>query len=108
IKLPTVELLLDKPTRWDSVYVMLNRLCNLRQAVDMFFKSANQRSIYNKKLSPIEWHFLQDFKVILEPPHRAQQSMSSESTPMLARMVPAFERLLEDWKQVANSAPHCA
>ncbi|KAG2030130.1 ribonuclease H-like domain-containing protein [Suillus americanus] len=108
IKLPEVELLLDEPTRWDSVYVMLNHLHNLHQAVDMFFDSPNQRSINNKKLSPIEWHFLQDFEVILEPPHRAQQSMSSESTPMLGRMVPVFERLLEDWKQVANSAPHCA
>jgi hypothetical protein len=31
IKLPEVKLLLDEPTRWDLVYVMLNRLCNLRQ-----------------------------------------------------------------------------
>ncbi|KAG2028229.1 hypothetical protein BDR03DRAFT_813806, partial [Suillus americanus] len=77
-------------------------------AVDMFFESPNQCSIYDKKLSPIEWHFLQDFKVILEPLHRAQQSMSSESTPMLGHAVPAFERLLEDWKQVANSTLHCA
>ncbi|KAG2067859.1 hypothetical protein BDR04DRAFT_1026261, partial [Suillus decipiens] len=70
IKLPTVELLLDEPTCWDSVY---------------------------------------DFEVILEPPHRAQQSMLSESTPILTgTAVPAFERLLEDWKQLANGAPHCA
>jgi hypothetical protein len=27
---------------------------------------------------------------------------------MLGRTVPAFEHLLEDWKQLANSAPHCA
>jgi hypothetical protein len=34
--------------------------------------------------------------------------MSSESTPMLSSAVPAFERLLEDWKQLADGAPHCA
>jgi hypothetical protein len=34
--------------------------------------------------------------------------MSSESTPMLGRTVPTFERLLEDWKQLATRALHCA
>jgi hypothetical protein len=36
------------------------------QAIDIFFQSANQRSIQEKKLTPMEWHFLQDFEVILE------------------------------------------
>jgi hypothetical protein len=32
----------------------------------MFFQSASQLSICDKQLTPIEWHFPQDFKVILE------------------------------------------
>jgi hypothetical protein len=30
LQLPVVELLLDEATRWDSVFVMLNRLRTLR------------------------------------------------------------------------------
>jgi hypothetical protein len=32
----------------------------------MFFQSAGQDSIRDKQLTGIEWHFLQDFEVILE------------------------------------------
>ncbi|KAG2035623.1 hypothetical protein BDR03DRAFT_1012308 [Suillus americanus] len=65
-RLPVVQLLLDEPTHWDSVYVMLNRLCTLRQAVDMFFQNPNQHMITDKRLTLMEWHFLQDLEVILE------------------------------------------
>ncbi|KIK32543.1 hypothetical protein CY34DRAFT_101246 [Suillus luteus UH-Slu-Lm8-n1] len=66
IQLPVVELLLDEPTRWDSVYIMINRLRTLQQAVNAFFDAWPQRSISNKRLSDVDWQFLQDLEVILE------------------------------------------
>ncbi|KIK33567.1 hypothetical protein CY34DRAFT_42461, partial [Suillus luteus UH-Slu-Lm8-n1] len=65
-QLPVVELLLDEPTRWDSVYVMLNRLWTLRQVISAFFDAWTQRNISEKRLSEMDWQFLQDLEVILE------------------------------------------
>ncbi|KIK31462.1 hypothetical protein CY34DRAFT_40185, partial [Suillus luteus UH-Slu-Lm8-n1] len=62
IRLPVVELLLDEPTRWDSVYVMINRLRTLQQAVTAFFDAWAQRNISDKRLSDIDWQFLQDLE----------------------------------------------
>ncbi|KIK31465.1 hypothetical protein CY34DRAFT_39284, partial [Suillus luteus UH-Slu-Lm8-n1] len=66
IRLPVIELLLDEPTRWDSVYVMINRLQTLQQVVTAFFDAWAQCNISDKRLSDIDWQFLQDLEVILE------------------------------------------
>ncbi|KAG1727189.1 uncharacterized protein EDB91DRAFT_1061236 [Suillus paluster] len=97
IQLPVVQLLHDEPTRWDSTYVMLNHLQTLRQAMDLFCDSPLQCHMINKKLSLMEWLVLQDFKVILEAPHTAQQTMSSKSTPILSGAVPTFEKMIQCW-----------
>jgi hypothetical protein len=76
--LPVVELLLDEATRWDSCFIMLNRFRTLRkvsspnytsrhglivaQAVDRFL----QQSLPAKRLTSMQWHFLEDLEVILE------------------------------------------
>ncbi|KAG1759799.1 hypothetical protein EV702DRAFT_1208130 [Suillus placidus] len=106
-QLPVVELLLNEPTRWDSVYVMINHLQTLRQAVIAFFDAWAQRGISEKKLCEMDWQFLQDLEVILEAPHAAQQKLSSESTPMLSHAVPTFEELADGWESIGLHAPHC-
>ncbi|KAG1902851.1 uncharacterized protein F5891DRAFT_978325 [Suillus fuscotomentosus] len=41
----------------------------------------------------MEWWVLEDFELVLEIPHTVQQSMSSESRPVLGHTIPAFEVL---------------
>ncbi|KAG2347127.1 hypothetical protein BDR05DRAFT_841371, partial [Suillus weaverae] len=89
---------------WDSCFIMLNRFRTLRKAVDRFL----QQSLLAKRLTSMQWHFLEDLEVILEVPHVAQQIMSTEKTPVLSLAVPAFEELIERWKKIADYIPHCA
>jgi hypothetical protein len=80
--LPIVELLCDKPTCWDSTYIMFNNLRILRQvslisldsshsltlaqAINHWIDLPAQCSIACYKLSPMDWQVLQDLEVILE------------------------------------------
>ncbi|KAG2747743.1 hypothetical protein P692DRAFT_201684725, partial [Suillus brevipes Sb2] len=56
----------------------------------------------------LEWQILQDLEVVLEAPYAVQQSMSSESTPVLSCAIPAFERLVKKWKDLAQRFAHLA
>lgn len=95
----------------------------MTQAIDCYL--ATQNNLTEHGLSPTEWMVLQDLKVILEvsvdiietpmmcvnlyqAPHACQQSMSSESTPMLSGAVSALECLMERWEGIARIATHCA
>ncbi len=49
----TLGLLLDVRTRWNSTYVMLKRILDLRPAVEMFI--ASDANLKHHKLSDGEW-----------------------------------------------------
>src|SRR6266481_3038099 len=49
-------------------------------------------------------HHPMSFKV----PYSFQQHLSSSSTPVLADMLPAIERLMTAWEALADSHPHLA
>ncbi|KAG1728223.1 hypothetical protein EDB19DRAFT_1582133, partial [Suillus lakei] len=102
------ELLCDKPTHWDSTYVMLHRLRILQQAIGHWIDLPAQHTIVHHKLSPMNWQVLQDLEVILEAPRHAQQCMSGKTSPLLGNTIPAFEGLIQRWKLVVDLVPHCA
>ncbi|KAG1846477.1 hypothetical protein C8R48DRAFT_616251, partial [Suillus tomentosus] len=121
-QLPVIELLLDKPTRWDSVYVIINclrTLCQRQQdfrslqahrdisLYTAFFDAWTQCNISEKRLSEMNWQFLQDLEVILEAPHADQQKLSSESTPSLSYAIPVFEEMIKSWESIGLHTPHC-
>jgi hypothetical protein len=71
------------------------------------------------RLSDMEWHVLQDFEAILgvrqwpdnyglsrltfvQVPHKVQQTMSREETPVLSGSLPAFEMFLTSWEIMAE------
>ncbi|KAG1775059.1 hypothetical protein EV702DRAFT_1236596 [Suillus placidus] len=85
---------------------MINRLRTLQQAVTAFFDAWAQCSISEKRLSEMDWQFLQDLEVILEAPHATQQKLSSESTPLLSHAVPTFEELINGWESIGLHVPH--
>ena len=41
-------------------------------------------------------------------PHCAQQTMSSERTPLLGNVVPTFEMFITQWKVLDKQLPQCA
>ena len=77
------------------------------------------RELGTYRLSEMEWSILQDFEVILEVrallinarmhfdekyqvPHKVQQAMSGETTPILAGAIPAFELFMMQWKDLGK------
>ena len=49
---------------------------------------------------------LQEILVILEVAHCAQQLVSSELTPTLSIALPAYEILLQSWRNLCVQLPH--
>ncbi|KIK21590.1 hypothetical protein PISMIDRAFT_103932 [Pisolithus microcarpus 441] len=108
-EVPTVELLCDVKTRWDSAYFMINRMHALHLAIDHFLSlpRGSNDELSGLHLTALEWEVLQDLKVVLEIPHEAQQCMSSESRPVLSKAVPAFETVILWWRALVKNTPHC-
>ena len=44
-------------------------------------------------------------RVRRQVPHRCQQSMSSETTPVLSRAIPSFEMFMTEWERLGASFP---
>ncbi|KAG2365314.1 hypothetical protein BDR07DRAFT_1374397 [Suillus spraguei] len=85
---------------------MINHVWTLQQVVTTFFDAWPQCNISEKRLSEMNWQFLQDLEVILEAPHAAQQKLSSKSTPLLSHAIPTFEELINGWESIGLHVPH--
>ncbi|KAF8502327.1 hypothetical protein F5888DRAFT_1581725, partial [Russula emetica] len=54
----------------------------------------------NWKLLKIDWYNLEGLETVLSVPHACQQSMSSESTPVLSRAISSFEMFMTEWEKL--------
>ncbi|KAJ7130434.1 hypothetical protein C8R44DRAFT_549780, partial [Mycena epipterygia] len=93
-----VTVLLDVKTRWDSVFYMLRRLRYLRQPVTRFFAMNRDAQAFRHPLENRNWDRLEILELVLQQPHTIQTVMSSESTPILAATIPAFELFMSSWE----------
>ena len=57
-------------------------------------------------LSLDEHKVLRDIYLILRLPHRAQEMLSSEHTPMTSHAIPVYETLIMGWEELKESLPH--
>ncbi|KIK31365.1 hypothetical protein PISMIDRAFT_5833 [Pisolithus microcarpus 441] len=64
---PDLQLLHDVKTRWDSTFLMVNRLCALQPTADLFVTlPLQQKELEKVKISDAEWSVLQDYENILK------------------------------------------
>ncbi|KIM87797.1 hypothetical protein PILCRDRAFT_63268, partial [Piloderma croceum F 1598] len=98
----------DVHTRWDSVYYMINRLCEMRPVVDHFLALPNHNDLAKYKITPQEWVVMQDIEVILSVCCNMHQVMPGERTPILSGAIPSFEQFMTRWERLHENKPHLA
>ncbi|KAJ7157079.1 hypothetical protein C8R46DRAFT_873629, partial [Mycena filopes] len=89
-----VGLLKDVDTRWSSIFLMIDRVLELYQAIDAFLALDKHADISYLALSGLELSVLRDVRQFLQIPHFVQELVSAEKTPTLAIVLPLYERLI--------------
>ncbi|KAJ7468180.1 hypothetical protein FB451DRAFT_1039951 [Mycena latifolia] len=96
-----VGLLKDVDTRWSSIFLMIDRVPELYQAIDAFLQL--------EKYSDNRLQVLRDIRQFLQVPHVVQELVSAEKTPTLSIVLPLYERLiimLRDFKRQLPKLGH--
>lgn len=125
--MPVLQLLRDCETRWSSTYLMIDRIlvlwpvscrirlwliglltpsCVITQAVVKFVRLHTSASTISKvSLEPHELDTLQDIHDVLEIFHSCQELLSSERTPTVSMVLPAFDELLKSLQAAQENHP---
>ncbi|KIL54933.1 hypothetical protein M378DRAFT_182369 [Amanita muscaria Koide BX008] len=105
IILKSLQLLRDVRTRWDSVYFMIQRFLQLRQAIEHFLTNPLNKDIAHLRMTDAEWNQLEDFGAVLMIPHVVQHSLCAEKLPTLASSLPNFEMFMTAWETLGAKHP---
>ncbi|EJF59222.1 hypothetical protein DICSQDRAFT_65365 [Dichomitus squalens LYAD-421 SS1] len=103
-----LQLLRDCETRWSSTFLMMDRTLLLYPAIEDFVKHPSRADLSKYLLMANDRAVLADIYQVLEVAHQAQQLVSSERTPTLALVLPAYELLVDSWKQLRIQLPPLA
>lgn len=106
LNLPEHKLIQAVKTRWNSVYFMLQRLMEQREAVtavlgDRNFTSRQHTILY--EMTVLEWETISEITGILHPFQVSTTLLSSETTPTLSIIHPLIKSLLNNFLTGDNS-----
>ncbi|KAJ2918846.1 hypothetical protein MD484_g1605, partial [Candolleomyces efflorescens] len=95
ILLRIVGLLRDVDTRWSSTFLMIDRVLELRPAIQKFFQLEKYEDYADAYLlSEDQFAVLNDVRRFLLIFHIVQELVSAEKTPTLSVILPMYEKLL--------------
>ncbi|KAH9844360.1 uncharacterized protein C8Q71DRAFT_697693 [Rhodofomes roseus] len=106
--LPEAVLLQDVDTRWSSLYLMIDRVLELYQAVHKFLQRPRQDAIKHYALSREALEVLQDVREFLQAPHMVQEVLSAQKTPTLSMALPGYEKLIVLLRLLRKKLPRIA
>ncbi|KIM83475.1 hypothetical protein PILCRDRAFT_69331, partial [Piloderma croceum F 1598] len=92
--------------QWDSVYYMLNCLCEIQPVVNYFLTLLENSDLAWYKISPQEWLVMQDIEVVLSV--SSTQSATGESHLILSGSIPTFEQFMLKWETIMEDHPNLA
>ncbi|KAJ6506004.1 hypothetical protein DFH09DRAFT_943442, partial [Mycena vulgaris] len=103
--LRVVGLLKDVDTRWSSIFLMVDRLLELYQAIDALLNLDKYSDLSYMLLSDLELQVLRDVRQFLQVPHVVQELVSAEKTPTLCIVLPLYERLILMLRDLERQLP---
>ncbi|CAB5180528.1 unnamed protein product [Rhizophagus irregularis] len=100
--LPNKELVQDVKTRWNSTFLMIERSCELREALDN--TGTGDRDLRKWVLLDSEWCLLNEIKNLLNIFSRATEHISHGKFPTLENSVPIYNWLMDEIEKFQNDA----
>lgn len=98
LNLPKKVLIPDVRTRWNSVYMMLERYLELKDAVTLF---QTKEAAKGFSFSPSEWQLAQSIMELLAPAYEATVEISGENFVSGSKVIPITKSLLK-WYAVKS------
>ncbi|KAI0660766.1 hypothetical protein C8Q70DRAFT_1044080 [Cubamyces menziesii] len=103
-----LQLLRDCETRWSSTFLMIDRVLLLYPAISDFLAHPSRADLARYLLTPNQLAVLTHIHQVFEVSHQAQQLVSSEKTPTLSLVLPAYELLIDSWRTLCQQYPELA
>ncbi|XP_064475751.1 E3 SUMO-protein ligase ZBED1-like [Ornithodoros turicata] len=98
---PTLKVLQNVPTRWNSQFVMFSRLLQLREAVSVELATSNS-SI--DCFTSTQWRLVSDIVDVLQPFYDATVEVSADRYPTLSILTPIVFGLMECVSQLQHES----
>nr|XP_018913333.1 PREDICTED: zinc finger BED domain-containing protein 1-like [Bemisia tabaci] len=86
--LPPLELMQDVPTRWNSEFLMLSRLCKVREPLSIAIGRLKDSPV--EDLTTREWSVVESYVNVLRPLYDATVTMSAENKPTISSVIPTL------------------
>ncbi|EKM51157.1 uncharacterized protein PHACADRAFT_103191, partial [Phanerochaete carnosa HHB-10118-sp] len=99
------ELLRDVDTRWSALFMMIDRLLELYEAIDALLNAQKQKDIRKHALDEMELRVLADIREFLYVFHCVQELLSSNKTPTLPLSIPMYKSLMELLRMLRGRLP---
>jgi hypothetical protein len=97
----TRKLIQDIPTRWSSLYLMLERFFSLKEAVVLF----QLQALSGTDLAMLEnsdWIAIKAFVTILKPLHDVTLELSTEKHTSVSKVIPLTNMLTHYYTELLN------
>ncbi len=85
------KLIQSVPTRWNSLFLMLERFLELKEALVLFF--VQEKS--DDALSPLDWNNIEGLVQVLRPLYDATVEISAEKFTTMSKVIPLTNLLLQ-------------